>query len=162
MPCRGNSTTVCQEKLVQTSWTIQPGQRLTTGPEQNSEHKEVTNCAEPEQWQAIDHNASEGIEPRNYFTALGEGLVVPEASIAACATGEYASDVPGSETMVGNRIACTGTWESHIVPTEASNEPKRRRRKYGDMAVGLTHSRGVDGVMPIESPCSLEGVSRRT
>jgi len=27
------------------------------------------------------------------------------------------------------------------------------------MAVGLTHSRGVDGVMPIESQCSLEGVS---
>ena len=155
-------STVCQDKLVQTSWTIQPGQRLTTRPEQNSEHKEVTNCAEPEQWQAIDHNASEGIEPRNYFTALGEGLVVPEASIAACVTGEYVSDVPGSETMVGNRIACTGTWESHIVPKEASNELKRRRRKYDDMAVGLTHSRGVGGVMPIASPDSLEGVSRRT
>jgi hypothetical protein len=64
--------------------------------------------------------------------------------------------------MVGNRIVCIGTWESHIVPQEASNELKRRRRKYGDMAVGLTHSRGVDGVMPIESPCSLEGVSSRT
>ena len=103
-----------------------------------------------------------GLSPEMLALHLGEGLVVPEASIAACATGEYASDVPGSETMVGNRIACTGTWESHIVPKEASNELKRRRRKYGDMAVGLTHSRGVDGVMPIASPDSLEGVSRRT
>ena len=92
----------------------------------------------------------------------GEGLVVPEASIAACATGEYASNVPGSETMVGNRIVCTGTWESHIVPKEASNEPQRRRREYDGMAVGLTHSRGVGGAMPAESPDSLEGVSRRT
>jgi hypothetical protein len=76
--------------------------------------------------------------------------------------GECVSDMPGSETMVGSRTVCIGTWESHIVPQEASNELKRRRRKYGDMAVGLTHSRGVDGVMPIESPCSLEGVSSRT
>jgi len=95
-------------------------------------------------------------------TALGERLIVLEASIAACVNGECVSNVPGSETMVGNRIVCIGTWEGHIVPQEASNEPKRRRRKYGDMAVGLTHSRGVDGVMPIESPCSLEGVSSRT
>jgi hypothetical protein len=92
----------------------------------------------------------------------GEGFVVPEASIAVRVHGECISGVPGSEAMVGNRIVCAGTWESHIVPKEASNEPKRRRRKYDDMAVGLTHSRGVDGVMPIESPCSLEGVSGRT
>jgi len=95
--------------------------------------------------------------------ALGEGFIIPEASIAACVNGECVSNVPGSKAMVGNRIVCTGTWESHIVPiVEASNEPKRRRRKYGGMAVGLTHSRGVDGVMPIESPCSLEGVSSKT
>ena len=42
------------------------------------------------------------------------------------------------------------------------SELKRRRRKYDDMAVGLTHSKGVDGVMPIESVCSLEGVSSKT
>ena len=38
------------------------------------------------------------------------------------------------------------------------------RRKYGDMVVGLTHSRGVVGVMPGESRGfgALEGVSRKT
>jgi hypothetical protein len=48
-------------------------------------------------------------------------------------------------------------------PKEASNEPKRQRRKYGDMAVGLTHNRAMNGVMPIESrePGTLEGVSSR-
>ena len=97
------------------------------------------------------------------FIALGQGFIKSEASIAACVNGKCASDVPGSKSMVGNRIVCTGTWESHIAPdSESSNELKRRRRKYGDMAVGLTHSRGVDGVMPIESPSSLEGVSSKT
>jgi len=97
------------------------------------------------------------------FIALGQGFIKSEASIAACVNGKYASDVPGSKSMVGNRIVCTGTWERHIAPdSESSNELKRRRRKYGNMAVGLTHSRGVDGVMPIESPCSLEGVSSKT
>jgi hypothetical protein len=45
----------------------------------------------------------------------------------------------------------SGTWERHVVPTEASNESKRRRRKYGDMPVGPGHIRGTDGVMPIQS-----------
>ena len=75
------------------------------------------------------------------FIALGEDFSMSETSIAVCVSGECASNVPGSKAMVGTRIVCTGTWESHIVPiVEASNELKRRRRKYGDMAVGLTHS----------------------
>ena len=96
-------------------------------------------------------------------TALGERVSILEASIATCANGKRVSDVPGSEAMVGNRIFYIGTWDSHIVPQlEASIKLKRRRWKYGDMAVGLTHSRGVDGAMPIESPSSLEGVSSKT
>jgi len=102
------------------------------------------------------------LSPEMMEIALGEGFSMSETCIAARVNGECASNVPGSKAMVGNRIVCTGTWESHIVPMiEASNELKRRRRKYGDMAVGLTHSRGVDGVMPIESPSSLEGVSSK-
>jgi len=63
--------------------------------------------------------------------------------------------------MAGHSTVHSRTRESHIVPIEASNEPKRQRRKYGDVAVGLTHNRGVNGVMPIESqePGTLEGVS---
>ena len=95
--------------------------------------------------------------------AMGERVNVLEANIAAYVNGECGSNVPGSEAMVGNRIVCIGTWESHIVTLlEAFAELKKQRRKYGDMAVGLTHSRGVDGVMPIESPSSLEGVSSGT
>ena len=34
------------------------------------------------------------------------------------------------------------------LPKEASNEAEEVRRRYGGMAVGPTHSRGVVGVMP--------------
>ena len=59
-----------QGKLMQISWTIQPGQRLTTGPEQNFACREVTNCVKPEGWRVIGHNASEGIQPRNVHRRL--------------------------------------------------------------------------------------------
>jgi hypothetical protein len=114
----------------------------------------------------ISHNASEGFySPEICLVALGQEVLRSEASIAAHDNGECVSDVPGSQTIAGHSTVHSGTWEGHIVPdTEASNEPKRQRRKYGDVALGLTHSRGVNRVMPIESqePGTLEGVSSRT
>ena len=56
---------MCQDKLMQISRTIRPGQRLATGPEQNFARREVTNCVKPEGWRMVGHNASEGMEPRN-------------------------------------------------------------------------------------------------
>ena len=113
----------------------------------------------------ISHNASEGFKPRNMtIIALGQGFLHSEASSAARDNGECASDVPGSQTIAGHSKIHSGTWDSHIVlNSEASNELKRQRRKYDDMAVGLTHIRGVNGVMPIESqePGTLEGVSSK-
>jgi hypothetical protein len=112
------------------------------------------------EWSAITQ--VKVLSPEICVNALGQEILHSEASIAARGYGERASDVPGSKAMAGHSKIHSGTRESHTVLKEASNEPKRRRRKYGGMAVGLTHSRGVDGVMPIESPDSLEGVSRRT
>jgi hypothetical protein len=112
------------------------------------------------EWSAITQ--VKVLSPEICRAALGEELLYSEASIAARGSGERGSDVPGSKAMAGHSKIHSGTWESHTVPKEASNEPKRQRRKYGGMAVGLTHSRGVGGVMPAESPDSLEGVSRRT
>ena len=114
----------------------------------------------------VSRNASEGIEPRNMTKshwAKGYSIWKPVALHAI--KGECVSDVPGSESMAGHSKIHSGTWERHIVPnSEASNEPKRQRRKYGGMVVGLTHSRGVNGVMAIESrePGTLEGISSRT
>ena len=62
---------MCQEKLMQISWTIQPGQRLTTRPELNFAREEVTNHVGPKGRRMIGHNASEGIEPRNCHRRIG-------------------------------------------------------------------------------------------
>jgi len=102
------------------------------------------------------------LSPEICLIASGQGFLHLEASSAARDNGECVSDVPGSESMAGHSKIHSGTWDSHIVlNSEASNELKRQRRKYDDMAVGLTHIRGVNGVMPIESqePGTLEGVS---
>jgi len=114
------------------------------------------------EWSAITQ--VKVLSPEICLVALGQGFLHLEASSAARDNGECVSDVPGSEAMAGHSKIHSGTWESHVVPdSEASNEPKRQRRKYDDVAVGLTHSRGINGVMPIESqePGTLEGVSSK-
>ena len=112
------------------------------------------------EWSAITQ--VKVLSPEICLVALGEEVLHSEACIAARANGECVSGVPGSKAMAGHSRIHSGTRESHAVLKEASNEPKRRRREYGGMAVGLTHSRGVGGVMSTESPDSLEGVSHRT
>jgi len=93
--------------------------------------------------------------------ARGQGFHFLEASIAACVKGECVSSVSGSESVAGKPTVHIGTWENHIVPKRSIQQAEEARRKYGDMVVGLTHSRGVIGVMPDESRCirTLEGVS---
>ncbi len=115
------------------------------------------------EWSAITQ--VKVFSPEICQVALGQEVLHSEASIAAHDNGECVSGVPGSQTIAGHSTVHNGTWESHIVPnSEASNESKRRRRKYGDMAVGLTRSRGVNEVMLIESKetWTLEGVSSKT
>jgi hypothetical protein len=114
------------------------------------------------EWSAITQ--VKVFSPEICLVVLGQEVHQSEASIAAHDNGECVSGMPGSQTIAGHSTVHNGTWERHIVPnSEASNESKRRRRKSGDMAVGLTHSRGVNGVMLIESKESgtLEGVSSK-
>jgi hypothetical protein len=120
-------------------------------------------CSRKGEWSAI--TKVKVLSPEICQVALGQGFLHPEASIAAHDIGECVRGVPGSKSIAGHSTVHNGTWESHIVPnSEASNKSKRRRRKYGDMAVGLTRSRGVNGVMLIESQeyGTLEGVSSKT
>jgi hypothetical protein len=68
--------------------------------------------------------------------------------------------------VAGKRTAYIGTWENRSVPIESYQEAEEATREYGVSVVGLTHSRGVGRVMPVESRCSLvgtlEGVSSLT
>jgi len=104
------------------------------------------------------------LSPEIINVALGQRFHILEASIAACVNGEHVGNVPGSESMAGNRTVHIGTWENHIAPRGSFPQAEEARRKYGDMVVGLTHSRGVVGVMPDEfqSVGTLEGVSSIT
>jgi hypothetical protein len=104
------------------------------------------------------------LSPEIINIVRGQGFHFLEASIAACVKGEYVGDVPGSESVAGKPTVHIGTWESHIAPDRSFQQAEEARRKYGDMAVGLTRSRGVGRLMPAESlePRALEGVSSKT
>ncbi len=93
--------------------------------------------------------------------AQGQGFHVLEANTAAHVNGECVCGVPGSKSMAGNLTVHIGTWESHIAPKGSFQQAEEARRKYGDMAVGLNHSRGGVGVMTDESLSSLDGVSSK-
>ena len=102
------------------------------------------------------------LSPEINNIARGQGFHSLEASIAACVNGEHVSGVPGSKSVAGNLTVHIGTWENHIVPDESFQQAEEARRKYGDMVVGLTHSRGVVGVMPGGTRSSLEGAGSNT
>ena len=102
--------------------------------------------------------------PEIFNIARGQGIHGLEASIATCVRGECVSGVPGSKATAGHSTVYNGTWERHVVLERSFQQAEEARRKYGDMVVGLTRSRGVIGVMPGESRMfgALEGVSSRT
>jgi len=104
------------------------------------------------------------LSPETILIALGQGFHVLEANIRTRAMGECVSDVPGSESVAGKQTVYIGTWENRSVPTGSFQEAEEATRKYGVSVVGLTHSRGVGRVMPVEFPYfgTLEGVSSLT
>ena len=70
--------------------------------------------------------------------------------------------MPGSESMAGHPTDRIGTWESHAVPTRSLQQAEEARRRYGGMAVGPAHTRGVAGIMPGGTRSSLEGAGSKT
>ena len=112
----------------------------------------------------IGHNESEGVKLRNrkqLHRAKVSTSLKPVSLYALI--GECDSGVPESKTMAGKLTVHIGTWENRIVPYRSFQQAEEARRKYGSPVVGLIHSRGVNGVMPIEScePGTLEGISSK-
>jgi len=92
----------------------------------------------------------EGIEPRNNPCCTGPRVSCPGSQQHGTRFGECV--VPGrglSPWQVIQRFA-SELGRAVPFPREASNEAEKARRRYGGMAVGPTHSRGVVGVMPGE------------
>ena len=102
------------------------------------------------------------LSPEMLLVALGQGFHFLEASIGMHVKGECISDVPGSESVAGKRTVYNGTWENRSVPNGSRQGAEKVTKRYGVPVVGLTHSRGVAGVMPGGAKCSLEGVSGLT
>ena len=92
------------------------------------------------------------------IVALGQGFLHSEASIAAHDIGECVSGVPGSKSIAGHSTVHDGTWESHAVLERSLQQAEEARRRYGGVAVGPTHIRGVAEVMFGGACSSLEGV----
>jgi len=99
--------------------------------------------------------------PEILLIALGQGFHVLETNIRIFVTGESIHDVPGSESVAGKRTVYIGTWENRNVPKVSRRGAEKVTKRYGVSVVGLTHSRGVGRVMPVESQNfgTLEGVS---
>jgi hypothetical protein len=102
------------------------------------------------------------LSPEILHNALGQGFHVPEASIGARDIGERVTGMPGSEAVAGERTVCIGTWEIRDVPDRSCRGAEEATKRYDVPEVGLTHSRGVAGVMPGGASSSLEGVSGLT
>jgi len=113
----------------------------------------------------VSHNVSEGIEPRNLsilhwaksFTIWKPvALHAMMASVLATCRGR-------SPWRVIRRFT-TELGRTMSFPKRSLQRAEEAKRRYDGMVVGLTHIRGVNGVMSIESqePGTLEGVSSRT
>lgn len=88
--------------------------------------------------------------PEITIFALGQRFNFLEASTGASGTGEFATGVPGSKSVAGERTVYIGTWENRSVPERSLHEAEKATRRYDAAVVGPTHIRGVAGVMPGE------------
>ena len=107
------------------------------------------------EWSAITQ--VKVFSPEICQVALGQGFLHSEASIAARNNGKCVGGVPGSKSIAGHSTVHNGTWESHAVLERSLQQAEEARRRYGSVAVGPVHIRGVAGVMPGGADSSLEG-----
>ena len=102
--------------------------------------------------------------PEITCVALGQGFHFLETNIVSRAMCKCGHDVPGSKSVAGKRTVYIGTWENRDAPRRSFQGVEEATREYCVPVVGLTHSRGVGRVMPVESRIrvTLEGVSSST
>ena len=122
---------------------------------------EVTRYAKLKERRMVSHNVSEGVEPRNMsMLHWAKSFSIRKPVSLHTINGECVSGVPGSKSIAGHSTVHNGTWESHTVLERNLQQAEEARRRYGSVAVGPTHIRGVAEVMFGESlhVGTLEGV----
>ena len=134
-------------KLMWISWLIQPGQSLTSRPEQNSARRAVTNCVEPEGWRIVGHNESEGTQLRNR-TKL-HGTRVYTSPKPASLTKEKARPCNGPSD--GRRVLSSGNRASSAVRYTCDGIVFASHGKYGDRRIGSGYSGQLTERVEIEA-----------
>ena len=94
------------------------------------------------------------LSPEIYPCCIGPRVSFPGSQYRYARNGESITGVSGSESVAGKRTVCIGTWENRIAPNGSCQGAEKATKRYGVSVVGLTHSRGVGGVMPVESRCT--------
>ena len=89
------------------------------------------------------------LSPEIINVARDQGFHFLEVSINIRDIGECIIDVSGSKSTAGKRTVYVGTWENRTVSKKLLTN-RRGESEYGGMVVGLTRSRGVNGVMIVE------------
>jgi hypothetical protein len=106
----------------------------------------------------VSRNVSEGVEPRNMsMLHWAKSFSTRKPVSLHTLIGECVSGVPGSKSTAGHSTVHNGTWESHTVLERSLQQAEEARRRYGSVAVGPAHIRGVGGIMPGGAYRSLEG-----
>ncbi len=119
---------------------------------------------EPHVWQGNEPCEAEGravgqpqcesvkvLSPEISNVPRDQGFHLPEVNIDMCENGEYISAWRGLSPWRVDENVCIGTWESQGVSRKLLKIGKNVMKQYVALAVGLTHSRGVDIVMGVES-----------
>ena len=102
------------------------------------------------------------LSPEIFLIALGQGFHDLEASIGMHAKGECISACRGLSPWRANELTILELGRTEAFRTEAAKEAEEVTKQYGASVVGLTHSRGVAGVMPGGTWGSLEGAGSIT
>ena len=100
------------------------------------------------------------LSPEIWLLHWAKGFSIRKPVALHAIKGECVSDMPGSKSIAGHSTVHNGTWEGHAVLERSLQRAEEVRRRYGSVAVGPTHIRGVAEVMSGESPHigTLEGV----
>ena len=119
---------------------------------------------EPHVWQGNEPCEAEGravgqpqcesvkvLSPEISNVPRDQGFHLPEVNIGMCENGECISAWRGLSPRRVDENVCIGTWESQGISRKLLKIGKNVMTQYVALAVGLTHSRGVDIVMGVAS-----------
>jgi hypothetical protein len=96
--------------------------------------------------ETVGHNASEGIEPRNIQRCTGPRVSLPGSQKRGSRDGEAVTPCRGLRPWQG--VERCASEPGRAMPLSMSRrQAEEARKRYGGMAVGPGHSRGVVVVM---------------